>query len=233
MADARGTDAELQYLIAGGNGVSASQRWRFLRNYFNDRTCVGAVAPSSRLLAEALCTPFRRRAHPAKVLEVGAGTGAITRHLGSLLGDQDELDICELKSAFVDVLEQTVLTGPNLAPAVAEGRVRLLRAPIQDLQSEREYDFVISGLPLTAFELRDVKSVFKVIRRCLKPGGVFSYFEYVGLRRTSRTLTVGSQRKRIRYVSAYLSRRIRAHEFDRQTVLRNFPPAYARHLRFD
>ncbi len=86
---------------------------------------------------------------------------------------------------------------------------------------------------LTAFALRDVRDVFRVIGRCLRPGGIFSYFEYVGLRRTSRLLSLGKRRRHKRMVSAYLSKRIKRHQFDRRTVLGNLPPAYARHLRFE
>jgi len=169
----------------------------------------------------------------ATVLEVGAGTGAVTRYLGALLGGEDELDICEVEPDFVDIIERNVLTRGEFTSAIAEGRVRIMRVPVQELTHENRYDFIISGLPLNAFELRDVKDIFNVVRRSLKPGGVFSYFEYVGLRRTTRAFAVGKQRKRILTVSTYLSHRIRKHQFDRRTVLQNLPPAYARYLRFD
>ena len=208
-------------------------QWRFLRGYLRDPQRVGAVAPSSPTLASALCEPYRCSARPVSVLEVGAGTGAVTRHLGTLLHDSDRLDVCEIRHDFADVLKHEVLGNPDFAGAVASGRVRLLRLPIQQLPGSSLYDFVISGLPLTAFGIRDVREVLGVIRRCLKPGGVFSYFEYVGMRRAFRTLALGKGRRRIRLVSAYLSRKIAAHEFSRRTVLRNFPPAYARHWRFD
>lgn len=207
-------------------------RLRFLKGYLWSPAQVGAIGPSSRALAAALCEPFRRFSGYARVLEVGAGTGAVTRHLGSLLSATDELDICEINADFADILEHDVLTHADLAPGVAAGRVRLLCSAVQELTYENRYDFVISGLPLTAFELSEVQEVFGVIRRCLKPGGVFSYFEYLALRKTSRLFSRGPRRTRIRAVSAYLSRNIRDHQFERRTVLQNLPPAYARHLRF-
>lgn len=209
-----------------------SHRWRFITAYLRKPTVIGAIAPSSRALASALCEPFRRYARPAKVLELGAGTGAFTRYLGSLLGEEDELDVCEVQPDFADILRSDVFRGADLAPAVADGRVRLLSFAVQEIDFEDRYDFVISGLPLTAFSLSDVEAVFDVIRRCLKPSGVFSYFEYIGLRKTSRLLSVGRPRSRIRLVSAYLRRNIRNHQFAGRVVLRNLPPAYARHLRF-
>lgn len=219
--------------VSEDSRLTLHHRLRFLTGYFRNPHIVGALSPSSPALAAALCEPFRRCDRPATVLEIGAGTGAITRYLGPLLGEKDALDVCELHPDFADILERDVLTKPEFAPGVETGRIRLLRQPVQDLTFENRYDFIISGLPLTAFKLRDVRDVFRVIRRSLKPDGVLSYFEYVGLRRTSRLLSLGRRRTRIQWVSAYLSRNIRDHQFDRTIVLQNIPPAHARHLRFE
>lgn len=215
------------------DGVSFQNRLRFLKEYVSDPSTVGALAPSSGALAQALCEPFRRFQRPAKVLEVGAGTGAVTRHLGALLGEKDELDICEIQPRFADILRRDVLPRPEFADGVRSGRVRLLVQPVQEIANENHYDFIISGLPLTSFDLRLVQEVFEAFRRCLKPEGILSYFEYVAIRRTSRAFSVGQSRKRVRSVSRYLTARIREHQFARRTVLRNFPPAYARHLKFE
>ena len=213
--------------------MALARRLKFLRSYLRDPGVVGSVAPSSLALAAALCEPFRQSGDPACVLEIGAGTGAVTRHLGRILGDRDTLDICEVKHDFAEALRKDVLSNRDFVPAVASGRVQLLPVPVQEIDYQDRYDFVISGLPFTAFKLQEVLDIFRVVRRLLKPGGVFSYFEYVGIRRTSRLLSMGRRRERIRGVSSYLSRTIRSHQFHRRMVLRNFPPAHARHLRFD
>ncbi len=213
--------------------AGVSRRLRFIVGYLKQPHVVGAVSPSSRSLARTLCAPYRRAAGPSTVLEVGAGTGAITRELGRILRPQDRLDVCEISDEFADILERDVLSNSDFAPAVSEGRVRLIRSAVQDIEGERKYDFIISGLPFTAFELRDVKAVFAVIRRLLKPDGVFSYFEYAGMRKTSQVLAVGRRRRRVRSVSAYLTHNIRNHQFAQRIVLTNVPPACARYLRFN
>ena len=181
----------------------------------------------------AVAEPLRRATRPIRLLEVGAGTGPVTRYLGTLLGDKDQFDICELQPEFADILERDVLSKPPFAKMVAEGRVRLLRKPAQKIEGHNVYDFIISGLPLTAFELDDVKKIFTVYKRLLKPNGVLSYFEYTWLRQTSRVLALGRSRTRLRAVNAFLNRNIRDHEFARRAVLNNFPPAHARHMRFE
>jgi len=205
----------------------------FLKGYLRNPRSVGSIAPSSKALAMAVCEPLRRYGRRAAILEVGAGTGPITRYIGQLLGPGDEFDICEVDDNFADVLERDVLTHADFAPGVADGRVRLLRKPVQELNFENRYDFVICGLPFTSFGIRDVRDILQIIRQCLRPSGIMSYYEYVGFRRVSRTFALGKSRKRFRRVSAYLSRSIARHQFREQTVFLNFPPAHARHLRFD
>jgi len=223
-----------------GNDVAASKlkmaighRWEFLTNYLKHPNRVGAIAPSSQSLAEAIVQPYRTHGKPSTVLEIGAGTGPVTRMISTFFGPEDCLDVCEISDELSDILERDVLTAPNLARGVREGRVKLLRLPAQKIEAERHYDFIICGLPLTAFELQDVKDVFAFIRRALRPGGVMSYFEYIGFRRTTRALAIGHRRDRIREVHAYLSRNIREHQFGRRSVYQNFPPAHVRYLRFD
>ena len=213
--------------------LEVGHRWRFLSSYLRSPNVVGAIAPSSRRLAVAICAPFQTRERPAAVLEVGAGTGAITRHLGTLLGTEDQLDICEISDEFADILERDVLSLPQFVGPVREGRVRLLRQPVQEVSATGKYDYVLSGLPLTAFTLQDVEEIYAVIRRSMKASGVFTYYEYSALRLLSVMFSLGSRRTRIHGVSAFLSKQIREHEFERHLVVRNVPPAHVRHLCFD
>ena len=97
-------------------------RWHFLQRYLQDPKSVGSVAPSSPALAAALSEPFRQRTTPARVLEVGAGTGAVTRHLGRLLSDEDELDLCEIQEDFARTIENEILTRTDFVRAVQSGR---------------------------------------------------------------------------------------------------------------
>ena len=212
--------------------MSLSETLEFFRSYLDDPFVVGAVAPSSHRLAAALVRPFAKRRRGARVLEIGAGTGRISRRIAHLLRPEDHFDICEIKDSFADTIESEVLSAPRLQQARSDGRIRLLRCPAERLRDPEGYDFVVSGLPFTAFEPSLVESILASVRRNLRPGGVFSYFEYVGLRKLNHTLAIGRSRRRIRAVSALLDRHIDRHQFSRETVLWNLPPAHARHWRF-
>jgi len=205
----------------------------FFRSYLNEPSVVGAVLPSSSRLGAALLRPFAGRDAAARVLEIGAGTGSITECITDRMRPDDHLDICEINRDFANRIESKVLAAPRLQRARRRGRIRVLCCPAEAIVDVEGYDFIVSGLPLTAFEPRLVKAILSSVRRNLRPGGVFSYFEYVGLRRLNRSLAMGKSRRRIRRVSALLDYNIKRHQFSRETVLSNIPPAHARHWRFE
>lgn len=200
----------------------------FLQRFLASPRQIGAVAPSSRFLARALVGPLAQHDRPVNILELGAGTGAVTRHIAPLIGPQDRLDICEADPALARHLKHHYLESGQLCEHFHAGRVRLFDQYLQEVRGMLEYDFVISGLPLNAFKLRDVKSILDVLKRQAKPGCVLSYFEYIGLRGLMRAIRAGG--RNARYRSGYLDRQIRNYQFERQSVLLNIPPAYARHL---
>lgn len=213
--------------------MALARTWTFFRHYLGAPDVVGAVAPSSRGLGRALAAPFAGRTSPARVLEVGAGTGAVTRVIAELMGDDDRLDICEIQPRFADAIQRDLIDAGPLHKPHREHRVRLLRTAVQNVIEPNAYDYVICGLPFTAFSIGDVTEILEVIEGNLRPGGTFSYFEYVFLRKLGCAFSMGERRGQIRAVSARMDGLIAAHQVDRQTIWTNIPPAYARHLRFE
>lgn len=212
--------------------ATMGERLSFLKQFLHKPTEVGSVVPSSRFLARALTRPFASAGPRADILELGAGTGAVTRRIAELLRSDDRLDICEANENLARHLKQHVLENGPLYKPFVEGRVRLFDHLIQDVEHLRQYDYIISGLPFTAFDIRDVAGILRIIRRHAKPGCVFSYFEYIGIRPVLATMRLGRKGKDFRRLSAFLSRQIANHQIRSDAVLRNFPPAHARHLRF-
>ena len=205
----------------------------FLRRFLTAPQQVGAVLPSSRGLARALVGPFANCKQPARVLEVGAGTGPVTAELARLIGPQDHIDVCEIDEHFAGVLREKYFTTGPLADAAHDGRARLLNQPVQAIEGNDRYDFIISGLPLNGFEPKLVKDILVCIQRLLKPGGTYSYFEYAAARGFLRYSIKSTTRKRVTKVSSIVDALINAHEVDRQLIFLNVPPAYARHLVFE
>ncbi len=203
----------------------------FLKRFLASPQQIGALAPSSAGLARALVKPLSEHDRPVNILELGAGTGAVTRHIAPLVGPEDRLDICEADPALAAHLQSSCLDEGPLQDHYRQGRVRLFGQYLQSVEGLLKYDFIISGLPLNAFQLRDIKSILDTLKCQAKADCVLSYFEYIGLRDLKSAIGLGAARKKAQYRSAYLEREIGRHQFERRSVLWNFPPAYARHLK--
>ena len=121
----------------------------------------------------------------------------------------------------------------KLAIARREGRVQLIRGSVENLDAQNKYDFIISGLPLTAFDLETVQRILAVIAESLKPGGVFSYFEYVGLRKMACKLVRGSRGRAFRAVSQHMDQQIAKYQVGAKRVWKNAPPATGRYWTFE
>jgi phospholipid N-methyltransferase len=208
--------------------------WAECREFFGEfrrhHFTTGSILPSSRSLARALASPMRQCTGPARILEVGPGTGAVTAEILRQLRPDDRLDIVEINEHFIRVLQHRFETEPLFQRR--RGQVVLMHAPLQEVEGAGLYDFMISGLPLNNFPLALVREIFHAYRRLLKPEGVLSYFEYLWIRSLKRLFVDRRQKRRLHVLTRYLERQIAAGQFREQWVFFNVPPAVARHFRF-
>lgn len=208
-----------------------SETWLFLREFRRNFHTTGAILPSGRRLSAALARNVGRRGVPERVLEVGPGTGAVTRHIVPALGPEDRLDLVELNASFAARLREDFQTDPLLRP-VAE-RVRVIESPIQELDHDTKYDVIVSGLPLNNFSAEMVEQILDALQRLAAPGGVLSFFEYIAIRRARAMISGPAERGRLRGIGLALDRVLDGHEIARDAVWSNVPPAWVHHVRFD
>lgn len=202
---------------------------RHLRRTFGS---VGAVLPTSSSAARALTAELARHAGPKTILEVGAGTGAITAEIVKYLGPHDRLVLCELNPDFAVYLRGRLQRDPAFR-RVRE-RVTLRQMSVTELEGDETFDYIVSSLPFSALPPETTEAALARLRALLKPGGVLSYIEYAYLRALKRHLIPAPQRQQIaraKQVDVALARYL-PHQFRRETVWRNAPPTWVRHLRF-
>ncbi|MFH8403698.1 class I SAM-dependent methyltransferase [Streptomyces sp. NPDC018019] len=206
---------------------------RFLREAARTPHTTGAVAASSPRLAARLAAPFarelRRSGRPAAVLEVGAGTGPVTRALAGLLRPADRLDVVEINPRFVAALNGALRTDAILAAAA--GRIRVVPGSITEVPLDRRYDAIVSGLPFTNFAPDEVRTILDRYLSVLLPGGHLTYFAYLGTAPARALLASRSEAARHRAVADVLTEYGERYGQGRSTVWRNVPPAYVHHLR--
>jgi phospholipid N-methyltransferase len=173
--------------------------------------------------------PLRERGSPKRVLEVGPGTGAVTRAIIPHIGPADRFDLVEINPRFAELLQERFSTDPRYQPAADRSRIHV--SPLQEFRADAPYDVIISGLPFNNFSAQLVGELVDACFELLAPGGTFSFFEYMYIRPLKRTVLRGEERRRLTEIEALLQSRFQQHRFRRDWVFVNVPPAWVQHLR--
>jgi len=209
----------------------------FIKEFRRTFRTTGAILPSSPRLGKALARFVAADGantaanQPRRILEAGPGTGAVTSQIVARLGADDWLELVELNDRFVAHLRDRFATEPALTSAAL--RTTIHHTPVQDLPGEAQFDVIVSGLPLNNFSVELAESILASFRRLLKPGGTLSFFEYVAVRPMRTVVSSKKERERLRGLTELLGTLCRDHEFSRQMVLTNVPPAWVHHIRFE
>ncbi len=210
------------------------QTWAECKNFF--RICrshfhtTGAVMPSSPFLANALVSALAKPRGPARILEVGPGTGPVTQAIAQHMQPDDTLEAVEINEHFVRLLEERIRTDP--AFAARREQIRVLHAPLADVAGAGVYDYIVSGLPFNNFPVELVRDIFVGYERLLKPGGTLSFFEYTMIRELKTPFVGRQERRRLSGVAEVVTEYVRKYQVRCDRIFVNVPPATARHLQF-
>ena len=203
---------------------------RFLSELPRSFQEIGQVAPSSRALARRLTAPLRETQPPRRILEVGPGTGSITKELLRLLGAGDILVVCEINSKLLEILKRDIERDREINQRLRQ--VEFRNMPVQELRAIDQpgsFDVIVSSLPFSNFDPQMVREILDLYRWLLVPGGSLSFYEYVGLRRAGQCFRSKRDRKRIREISHVIRdwkvNRALEGELKTSLTLLNLPPA--------
>ena len=204
----------------------------FLESATRDFKQTGAIAPSSRPLADSITRELvAQYRNPVSVLEVGGGTGSVTKEIARHLTEGDQLDVFEIDRQFANLIRQRLRDEPGLRDRTA--RIRVHNRPVEQISLRPKYDFVISCLPFTNFQPHAVRKIFEIYRSVLKAGGICSFYEYILVRQAAQIMSPKHARERCAGVSSVVREYLSKYCFKQQVVFRNLPPAMVYHIRFD
>ncbi len=206
----------------------------FFKQFRERFKTTGAIAPSSRFLASAMTKPMKQvlktpDAPPQRILEIGPGTGAVTRSIVKRLRPKDQFDLVELNETFVNLLNERFETQADYQRVKEQSRVHML--PLQEFEAEAPYDFIISGLPLNNFSSDLVREIFACYFRLLAPGGTLSYFEYMFVRSIRKRVGPRAEKDRMKSLDAIITPYLAEHRIRKSWVFINIPPAWVQHLK--
>lgn len=182
--------------------------WSFFREFIFNWKSVGAVAPSSPMLASLLAESADIRA-AGKVLELGPGTGPITEAISKSIPAEAHYLGLEMNESFVKQLRDRF-------PAMQFEAVAAQSFDFDEvLGRDGSFDAIVSGLPWTAFPESLQIAILDHVMARLRPGGRFVTFAYAGF----HLLPSG------RHFRKLLSSRVASLETT-HTIWGNFPPAF-------
>jgi phospholipid N-methyltransferase len=165
----------------------------------------GAVAPSSKFLAQNVVKPLQSvinldASPPVNILEIGPGTGALTREIVKQLRPADSLDVVELQEPFFQIIKNKYQ---------AEN-VEIYLNDFMKFQPEKRYGFIFSSLPYDNMPPQIIRKIWQKKLSLCSLDAYICYFKYVKFRK---------------FKCDYEKQMVNKYKQNKKFVFRNLPPA--------
>jgi phosphatidylethanolamine/phosphatidyl-N-methylethanolamine N-methyltransferase len=155
----------------GENGIRLNDEVRFIGSWIKKPLAVGAVTPSSKLLARTMAQYVDPDAD-GPVIELGPGTGPITEALVEQGVDPSRLVLVEFNPKFCELLRRRFP-----AATVVQGDAYRLRDSLAEF-TRHGASAVVSGLPLMTKPLKTRLRLLRESFALLQPRAPFVQFTY-------------------------------------------------------
>ncbi len=173
--------------------------------FFKDLKQVGAIAPSSKFLAKDLVSQFRKKISDSNcpslnILEIGAGTGPLTKQIIKHLRPQDRLDVVEIHKKFFQIVKTKY----------RQSNIQAYHNDILNFESDHQYDFIFSSLPYENMPEDICRKIWEKKLKLCAPEAYISYFKYIKFRN---------------FKSDFEEKVVEKYSHEKKFVLLNLPPA--------
>ncbi|MBI5387922.1 MAG: methyltransferase domain-containing protein [Verrucomicrobia bacterium] len=136
----------------------------------------GGIVPSQRFLIAKMIAPIPK-SHRGPIVELGAGTGAITARLAAKCAHSKIL-ACELNPTLAQVNRDSLArAGIRKHVEVITGSAENLLAELASKGKTRPV-FIVSGIPLANLGRAKTQALVEGIWRALAEGGLFIQFQH-------------------------------------------------------
>jgi len=153
-----------------------SNYWRFLLAGIINQSQTGAVIPSQRFLIDRMIEPIPTH-YRGQILELGAGTGALTQRL-AVKCPRAHILACEINSVLAKSIRNS-MAGAGLtdrvdvlSDAAEHVLARIAKAEI------KPPEFILSGIPLGNLGRYPAVKLIEAIHRGLAPRGLYIQFQH-------------------------------------------------------
>jgi len=182
--------------------------WTFLKRFLRNPVGVGAICPSSRILARAMIDGLELSPGET-ILELGPGTGAFTSYLNKIIPDPWDYIGVEQDKKFVEHLHEQF---PDLR--FIAGRAE--NAHQLHLNSGRKpVKVIISSLPFAGMNDEAQLKIVDDLQRLMPAGSIFRTFQY--LHASYLPLSIRFRRRMDKIAPVF---------YRSPPILANIPPAF-------
>lgn len=152
--------------------LGQSPLFLFFRVMLRNPTSVCAIAPSSRDLARAMTHDLTLKPNEG-ILELGPGTGALTKEIRRVIPDANSYLGIELEVRFIRLLKQQFPDLRFVHNTVARA------SEVHGQSGLGPTKAIISGLSVTALPKEVQEQFIENLDRLMTPGCIFRMFQYV------------------------------------------------------
>ena len=196
----------------------------FVQEFFRTFHSTGSLCPTTRWAAKAMVAPLAQRPQgtPSKILELGPGTGSVTKYILRQMGFGDSLSACEINERFMEALKGNLEEDSYFD--THRSRIGFHCCPMQQLPETHKYDLIVCAIPFLNFDLPLVKELFAKIARLSHKDTVMTYYEYIGLRNIGKQFSHNSRRRRMRELDDFITKVQDCHLQSKSNVWLNVLP---------
>lgn len=146
--------------------------WNFVRQFCKEPRTIGAIAPSSNLLAQRIVEPVDF-SQTRVIVEYGPGTGVFTRHILSLMNENTVFFGLELNEHMNHLASSSIPEVTIYQDSASEVCKYLKQYGVAHA------DAIISGLPWAVFPENLQDEILSQTVAGLPDGGFFASFAYL------------------------------------------------------
>lgn len=190
----------------------------------DDFAFVGTISQSSEFLSKEISKYLMNLPNNARILEIGAGKGPITRYLAENIKYSQYLDVVEMMPDFFKVLEKNFSNYPN---------VSLYCSDILKFKYDKPYDLIVSSLPFNSMEPSITEKIMLLMPKLANQNAVFSFFEYAYVHKVVSYFLNKETKIRYKKSRKLIENFIQKYEFEHTYIYMNIPPAIVRFLKFN
>lgn len=142
----------------------------FLKQLVKNPKSLGALVPSSIVLADFMCRHIDLTKNP-RIIEIGAGTGRFTQALLKNGLPPENLCVVELDPIMFEFLQKNF---PNIC--IIKGNANQLPELLPEAWNNA--DVIVSGIPMVNLSFQDQQQIIQACFKSLSPSGSFLQFTY-------------------------------------------------------